>query len=103
MSARFAILLFKPDDRFKEAREKYHTSTSPCISNWRYDEESAKASSPRTIFHLEKNLAENLLDNVGLARPANNRPQDVFCAFTNLRRAWIGILLLVHRIFRAPL
>src|SRR5690348_1497741 len=48
----------KPEDRFKEAREKYHEHVASMFKLAGYDEKSAKAAA-ETIFHLEEKLAEN--------------------------------------------
>ena len=58
----------KPDDRFKEARDKYqaHVAKMFELAGWKPD--AAKAASA-TVFEIETKLAENSLDNVALRDP----------------------------------
>ena len=73
----------KPEDRFKDAREKYHDHVAAMFKLVGYDEESAKAAAG-TVFHLEEKLAENSLDNVALRDPANSDHKMSYEAFTKL-------------------
>ena len=60
----------KPEQRFKEAREKYLVHVANMFKLIGYDDAAAK-SSAQTVFTIEKSLAENSLDNVALRDPAN--------------------------------
>ena len=82
----------KPEDRFREAREKYHEHVASMFKLAGYDEKSAKAAA-ETVFHLEEKLAENSLDNVALRDPANTDQKMTFPALTKLAPA------MVERIF----
>ena len=73
----------KPEDRFKEAREKYHEHVATMFKLADYDEKSAKAAS-ETVFHLEEKLAENSLDNVALRDPANTDHKMTYSALRKL-------------------
>ena len=59
----------KPDDHFKETREKYvaHVATMLTLAGW--DKKSASAAS-HTIMTMETKLAEASLDNVTLRDPS---------------------------------
>ena len=76
----------KPEDRFKEAREKYHEHVANMFKLAGYDENSAKAAAD-TVFHLEEKLAENSLDNVALRDPVNTDHKMTYAAFTKLAPA----------------
>jgi putative endopeptidase len=60
----------KPEQRFKEAREKYLVHVANMFKLIGYDDAAAK-SAAQTVFTMEKSLAENSLDNVALRDPAN--------------------------------
>ena len=59
----------KPEDRFKEAREKYSAHVANMFKLAGYSEADAKAAA-QTVFQFEKTLAEAQLDNVELRDPA---------------------------------
>jgi putative endopeptidase len=58
----------KPEQRFQEAREKYLVHVENMFRLAGYDEPKAKGAA-KTVFELEKKLAENSLDNVALRDP----------------------------------
>jgi endothelin-converting enzyme/putative endopeptidase len=58
----------KTEPRFQESREKYRVHVENMFKLAGYDEASAKAAA-KTVFDLEKRLAENSLDNVALRDP----------------------------------
>jgi endothelin-converting enzyme/putative endopeptidase len=59
----------KPDDRFKEARDKYqaHVSAMLALAGW---DKTAAANGARVVMAIETKYAENTLDNVTLRDPA---------------------------------
>jgi endothelin-converting enzyme/putative endopeptidase len=59
----------KPDDRFKEARDKYqaHVSAMLALAGW---DKTAAANGARVVMAIEAKYAENTLDNVTLRDPA---------------------------------
>ena len=59
----------KPEDRFKDAREKYaaHVTTMFKLAGW---DEKTSAAAAKTIMGMETKLAEASLDNVALRDPA---------------------------------
>lgn len=59
---------FKTEPRFQEAREKYLVHVENMFKLAGYDESNAKAAA-KSVFELEKKLAENSLDNVALRDP----------------------------------
>jgi putative endopeptidase len=59
---------FKTEPRFQEARDKYLVHAENMFKLAGYDESNAKAAA-KTVFELEKKLAENSLDNVALRDP----------------------------------
>ena len=59
---------FKPERRFQDAREKYLLHVENMFKLAGYDDANAKAGA-KTVFELEKELAENSLDNVALRDP----------------------------------
>src|SRR6266700_3862442 len=58
----------KPEQRFQEAREKYLVHVENMFKLASYEDANAK-SAAKTVFDLEKKLAENSLDNVALRDP----------------------------------
>jgi endothelin-converting enzyme/putative endopeptidase len=60
----------KPEQRFKEAREKYLVHVANMFKLIDYGDAAAKTAA-QTVFNVEKSLAENSLDNVALRDPAN--------------------------------
>ncbi|HKW74003.1 MAG TPA: M13 family metallopeptidase [Terriglobales bacterium] len=60
----------KPEERFKDAREKYLVHVTNMFKLAGYNDAKAKAAAD-TIFQMEKKLAENSLDNVALRDPKN--------------------------------
>jgi putative endopeptidase len=58
----------KPDDRFKDAREKYHAHVAKMFELAGWQPAAAKAAS-EIVFKVETKLAENSLDNVALRDP----------------------------------
>ncbi|HEY6802684.1 MAG TPA: M13 family metallopeptidase [Pyrinomonadaceae bacterium] len=60
----------KPDDRFKQAREKYTAHMARMFQLAGYSEAEAKGFSD-TVFKLETKFAENWLDRVALRTPKN--------------------------------
>lgn len=73
----------KPEDRFKEARAKYHEHVANMFKLAGSDEKSAKAAA-ETVFHIEEKLAENTLDNVALRDPANTDHKMSYADFAKL-------------------
>ena len=61
---------FKPDDRFKKARERYRVHVATMFGLAGYDAAAAKAASD-AVFKLETTLAGASLDNVSLRSPKN--------------------------------
>jgi putative endopeptidase len=59
---------FKTEPRFQEAREKYLVHVENMFKLAGYDDANARAGA-KTVFELEKKLAENSLDNVALRDP----------------------------------
>jgi endothelin-converting enzyme/putative endopeptidase len=59
----------KPDDRFKEARDKYqaHVSAMLALAGW---DKTAAANGAGVVMAIETKYAENTLDNVTLRDPA---------------------------------
>lgn len=76
----------KPEDRFKDAREKYLVHVAKMFHLAGYDEAHAKAGA-ETVFRMEKSLAQNSLDNVALRDPANTDHKMTFDAFSKLSPA----------------
>jgi endothelin-converting enzyme/putative endopeptidase len=76
----------KPEDRFKDAREKYHAHVAAMFRLAGYDEKNAQAAA-ETVFAVEKKLAEHSLDNVALRDPANTDHKMAFAAFAQLAPA----------------
>src|SRR5438270_11720433 len=72
----------KPEQRFKDAREKYLVHVANMFKLIGYDESNAKAAA-QTVFAFEKSLAENSLDNVALRDPANT---DHKMSFADLKK-----------------
>jgi putative endopeptidase len=93
----------KPEPRFQEAREKYRVHVANIFKLAGYDEKSAQAAA-ETVFRLEKELAENSLDNVALRDPANTDHKMTFATFTKLAPTmdWDGYFAAAH-ISRADL
>jgi putative endopeptidase len=60
----------KPEERFKDAREKYRVHVANIFKLIGYDEGAAKTAA-QTVFAFEKSLAANSLDNVARRDPAN--------------------------------
>src|SRR5258708_2896798 len=58
----------KREQRFQEAREKYLVHVENMFKLAGYEDANAK-SAAKTVFELEKKLAENSLDNVALRDP----------------------------------
>jgi putative endopeptidase len=58
----------KTEPRFQEAREKYLVHVENMFKLAGYEDTNAKAAA-KTVFDLEKKLAENSLDNVALRDP----------------------------------
>jgi putative endopeptidase len=60
---------WKPEPRFKEAREKYvaHVTAMLKLAGW---DQAAAASAAQTIMNMETKFAEASLDNVALRDPA---------------------------------
>jgi putative endopeptidase len=58
----------KPEDRFKNAREKYLVHVAAMFKLAGASDSDAKAAAD-TVFKMEKSLAENSLDNVALRDP----------------------------------
>lgn len=58
----------KPEDRFKNAREKYLVHVATMFRLAGASDADAKAAAD-TVFRMEKSLAENSLDNVALRNP----------------------------------
>ena len=73
----------KPEPRFQEAREKYRVHVVKMMKLAGYDDKSAAAASG-TVFRMEKELAENSLDNVALRDPANTDHVMSFAKFAEL-------------------
>jgi len=72
----------KPDDRFKEARDRYRAHVAKMFVLAGYNEAAAKAAA-ETVFGLEKRLAEASLDNVALRDP---QATDHTTSFAGLRK-----------------
>ena len=66
---------FKPDDRFVEARAKYHEHLVQMFVLAGSTPEAADAAAI-SVFELEKRFAEATLDNVASRDPASAGPQD---------------------------
>jgi endothelin-converting enzyme/putative endopeptidase len=81
----------KREPRFQEAREKYRAHVVKIMKLAGYDEKSAQAAA-QTVFRVEKELAENSLDNVALRDPANTDHKMSFVSFVKLAPAmdWGG-------------
>ncbi len=73
----------KPEDRFKDAREKYLVHVANMFKLIGYDQAGAKAGA-QTVFGFEKSLAENSLDNVALRDPANTDHKTTFADLKKL-------------------
>ena len=73
----------KTEERFKDAREKYHAHLANMFKLIGYDESTAKAAA-QTVFNFEKSLAENSLDNVELRDPANTDHKTTFADLKKL-------------------
>jgi len=72
----------KPEPRFQEAREKYLIHVENMFKLAGYEDASAKAGA-KTVFEIEKRLAENSLDNVALRDPQQT---DHKTSFADLRK-----------------
>ena len=72
----------KPDDRFKEAREKYRVHVANIFKLAGYSGADAKTASD-TVLQFETKLAENSLDNVALRDP---QATDHKTAFADLQK-----------------
>lgn len=59
----------KPEDRFKEAREKYQLHVANMFKLAGYNDADANAAA-KTVFNMEKLLAEASLDNVAMRDPS---------------------------------
>ena len=68
----------KPDERFKDAREKYRVHVANLFKLAGYSETDAKSAAD-TVFQFETKLAENSLDNVAFAEPGSDRSQNDVC------------------------
>ena len=73
----------KPEQRFQDAREKYHAHVEAMFRLAGYDDKSAQAAA-ETVFGLEKKLAEHSLDNVALRDPANTDHKMAYAALSQL-------------------
>ena len=73
----------KTEPRFQEAREKYLVHVANMFKLSGYDEAKAKAAA-NTVFQLEKQLAENSLDNVALRDPQNTDHRTTYADLKNL-------------------
>ncbi len=76
----------KPEPRFAEAREKYVAHVTNMFKLAGYDEAHAKAAAA-TVFQMEKNLAENSLDNVALRNPQATDHKTTFAALKKMTPA----------------
>jgi putative endopeptidase len=76
----------KPEPRFQEAREKYLMHVANMLKLAGYDKNAANAAA-KSIFQLEKSLAENSLDNVALRDPKSTDHKMAYAAFTKLAPA----------------
>ncbi|HYG98066.1 MAG TPA: M13 family metallopeptidase [Terriglobales bacterium] len=72
----------KPDERFKDAREKYRIHVAKMFSLTGYSDAQAKAAAD-TVFGIETKLAEASLDNVALRDP---KATDNKMSFAELRK-----------------
>src|SRR5947207_8539509 len=72
----------KPEQRFQEAREKYLVHVENMFKLAGYEDANAKAAA-KTVFELEKKLAENSLDNVALRDPQQT---DHKTSFSDLKK-----------------
>ena len=81
----------KPEQRFEDAREKYLVHVANMFKLAGSGEAAANASA-KTVFALEKSLAENSLDNVELREPKNTDHKMSYASFTKLAPAvdWDG-------------
>jgi len=93
----------KTEPRFQETREKYMVHVANMFKLAGYDEVRAKAAA-RTVFQLEKKLAENSLDNVALRDPQNTDHKTTYVGLKGLAPAvdWDGYFA-ARRISRADL
>src|SRR5215468_8181520 len=73
----------KPEPRFQDAREKYVVHVANMFKLAGYDESAANASA-KTVFQLEKTLAESSLDNVALRDPHNTDHKMTYADLTKL-------------------
>ncbi len=76
----------KPEPRFQEAREKYLVHVANIFKLAGSDENAAGASA-KTVFGLEKMLAENSLDNVALRDPMNTDHKMTYASLAKLAPA----------------
>jgi putative endopeptidase len=76
----------KTEERFVDAREKYHTHVANMFKLAGYDDKTATAAA-ETVFQMEKKLAENSLDNVALRDPTNIDHKMTFDGLTKLAPA----------------
>jgi putative endopeptidase len=65
----------KAEERFEDAREKYHVHVANMFKLAGYDTKAAEAAS-QTVFEVEKKVCEKFAGQCGFARSAEYRPQD---------------------------
>jgi putative endopeptidase len=93
----------KAEERFEDAREKYHVHVANMFKLAGYDTKAAEAAS-QTVFEVEKKFAKSSLDNVALRDPQNTDHKMSFDELTKLAPAmdWNGYFASA-RISRADL
>ncbi|HET7873078.1 MAG TPA: M13 family metallopeptidase, partial [Terriglobales bacterium] len=81
----------KTEQRFQDAREKYVAHVTNMFRLAGYDEAKAKGAA-KTVFEVEKKLAENSLDNVALRDPQNTDHKTSYAELKKLAPAmdWDG-------------
>jgi len=81
----------KPEQRFQEAREKYHAHVANIFKLAGYNDQQAQAAA-ETVFQMEKKFAEASLDNVSLRDPQATDHKTTFDALQKLTPAldWNG-------------
>jgi endothelin-converting enzyme/putative endopeptidase len=81
----------KPEQRFQEAREKYLVHVANMFKLAGYDDAKAN-SAAKTVFEMEKKLAENSLENVALRDPRNTDHRTTYAELKKMAPAmdWDG-------------
>ena len=73
----------KTEPRFQQAREKYQAHVAKMLALSGQSDEQAKAGA-ETVFRMEKQFAENSLDNVALRTPRNTDHKMTFAELQQL-------------------